>query len=65
LPFIAIALFTNYFFKHVGRLQRHTRKLQVGAGVLMIIMGIAVITGYLSDFAWWLFRTFPVFAKIG
>lgn len=65
LPFIALALFTNRFMKQVGRLQRHTRKLQVGAGVLMIIMGIAVITGYLSDFAWWLFRTFPVFAKIG
>ncbi len=65
LPFIALALFTNHFMKHFGHLQRHTRMIQVGAGVLMIIMGIAVITGYLSDFAWWLFRTFPVFAKIG
>ncbi len=65
IPFIALALFTNRFLKQVGRLQRHTRKLQIGAGVLMIIMGIAVITGYLSDFAWWMFRTFPIFAKIG
>jgi len=65
LPFIALALFTNHFMQHFSRVQRHTRKIQVVAGALMIIMGIAVITGYLSDFAWWLFRTFPVFAKIG
>jgi len=28
-------------------------------------MGIAMITGMLTAFAFWLLRTFPVFATIG
>jgi cytochrome c-type biogenesis protein len=37
----------------------------VAAGVIMIIMGVAMITGYLSVFAVWLLNTFPIFATIG
>jgi cytochrome c-type biogenesis protein len=39
--------------------------LQVGAGVILILMGIAMITGYLTTFSYWLLRTFPVFSQIG
>lgn len=65
LPFIVAALFTSHFLHHARRLQKHTRKIQIGAGALMIIMGIAMITGYLSDFSWWLLKAFPLLGKIG
>jgi len=65
LPFIIAAMFTNHFLRHARRLQRHSRKIQIGAGILMIIMGIAMVTGYLSDFSWWLLEAFPILSKIG
>jgi len=65
LPFIVAAMFTNHFLRHARSLQRHSHKIQIGAGILMIIMGIAMVTGYLSDFSWWLLRAFPILSKIG
>lgn len=65
LPFIAAALFTDRFLHHSKRLRRYGPTLQLIAGILMIIMGIAMITGYLSSFGWWLLKTFPVLGNIG
>ena len=31
----------------------------------MIAMGVAMMTGYLSSFAFWLLETFPVLSSIG
>jgi len=65
LPFIAAALFTNRFMRHTKHIRQHGRTLQRVAGGFMIVMGIAMITGYLSDFSWWLLDAFPVLGKIG
>jgi len=65
VPFIAAALFTNRFLHHTRLIRRHGPALQVGAGVLLIIMGIAMITGYLSDFSIWLLNTFPLLGEVG
>jgi hypothetical protein len=35
------------------------------AGVVMMAMGLAMITGQLSVFALWLLKTFPVLSTIG
>jgi cytochrome c-type biogenesis protein len=65
IPFLACAIFTGAFAKRLRNLGRIGRSLQVAAGVIMIIMGVAMITGYLSVFAVWLLNTFPIFATIG
>lgn len=65
VPFIAAALFTNRFLHHARLIRRHGPVLQVGAGVLLIIMGIAMITGYLSDFSIWLLQTIPLLGEVG
>ena len=39
-------------------MRRAGRILQVGAGVVMIVMGIAMITGHLSLFSFWLLENF-------
>jgi cytochrome c-type biogenesis protein len=41
------------------------RVLQIAAGAIMVLIGLAMITGQLSIFATWLLNTFPVFATIG
>lgn len=65
LPFLAFAVFTGAFAKRLRNLGRVGYWLQVAAGVIMIIMGIAMITGQLSVFAVWLLNTFPIFSTIG
>jgi cytochrome c-type biogenesis protein len=65
VPFLATALFTGTMLKRLKLMRRTGRWLQAGAGVAMVFMGIAMITGMLTAFAFWLLNTFPVFAAIG
>ncbi|GMQ92334.1 MAG: cytochrome c biogenesis CcdA family protein [Gammaproteobacteria bacterium] len=65
VPFLIAALFTGYFLRSMKTLRRLGRPLQIISGIIMIIMGIAMITGYLSTFAFWILQTFPVFGTIG
>lgn len=65
VPFMLAAIFTDSFTRHSSRLKRHGRLLQGVAGGLMVLMGIAMITGYLTDFAVWLLKTFPVLGQLG
>ncbi len=41
------------------------RPIQMISGCILIVMGVAMITGYLSMFAFWLLKTFPVLSTIG
>jgi len=65
LPFILTALFSSAVSQRMQRMRRFSRILYITAGTLMIIMGLAMITGYLSRFAVWLLNTFPILATIG
>jgi cytochrome c-type biogenesis protein len=65
LPFLASAFFTGGLAHRLKSLRRAGRALQVGAGAIMIAMGIAIMTGQLSAFSYWLLETFPALAKIG
>jgi cytochrome c-type biogenesis protein len=46
-------------------LRRTGRILQMAAGTIMIVMGIAIMTGRLSDFSFWLLDQFPALGSIG
>jgi hypothetical protein len=35
---------------------------QIGAGIILIVIGIAMITGHLTTFSYWLLLNFSVFA---
>ena len=65
LPFLLAAVFTNTFMNRLKVMRKIGRPLQIGAGVVLIIMGVAMMTGQLSVFAYWLLRTFPSLATIG
>lgn len=40
-------------------------KANIIAGGVMILMGVAMVTGTLTTFSYWLLQTFPVFGRIG
>lgn len=65
VPFVVAALFTDRFLHHAKRLRRHGHALQIAAGVLLVIMGIAMITGYLSAFSIWLLKALPWLGTLG
>lgn len=65
VPFIASAFFTHELIGRMRALRSAGRWLQAAAGVLMIAMGAAMITGQLSRFGFWLLDTFPAFGRIG
>lgn len=50
------------FARGIGR---WGRRLHQAAGGVMILMGLAMMTGRLSALAYWLLDTFPVLARIG
>ena len=65
VPFIATAMFTDAFLAWRKSIGRFGRTMQIVAGIVMILMGLAMITGQISRFAIWLLATFPALAKIG
>jgi len=65
VPFILAALFTGVLVSRMQKLRRVGRPLEIGAGLIMILMGLAMITGYITTFAYWMLRTFPVLGEIG
>jgi cytochrome c-type biogenesis protein len=65
VPFMLIAVFTGTYLGHARSLSRIGRPLQIAAGIIMIVMGVAMVTGYLSTFSYWLLKTFPGLGAIG
>jgi len=65
LPFLLAAAFTGHFLPRLRAMRYWTRRLQIGAGALLIVMGVAMVTGYLSAFAAWLLKVFPSLGLIG
>ncbi|MDX1655255.1 MAG: cytochrome c biogenesis protein CcdA [Candidatus Competibacteraceae bacterium] len=65
VPFVLAALFTRRFMGQTRRLGRWGRRLQKGAGAVMILMGLAMVTGTLTRLAWWLLEVFPWLGRIG
>ncbi len=65
VPFLLAAAFTDGLAARLKLFGRAGRLLQIAAGVIMIVMGIAMITDQLSAFSYWLLDMFPVLGNIG
>lgn len=65
LPFLVSAFFTGELVGRMKALRKLGRWLQFAAGALMILMGLAMVTGQLSRFGFWLLDTFPALGRIG
>lgn len=65
VPFVFSAVFADKFTGRLRRARRAGMVLNLVAGVVMITMGVAMITGYLSTFAFWLLEMVPALSRIG
>ncbi|UWQ55873.1 MULTISPECIES: cytochrome c biogenesis CcdA family protein [unclassified Leisingera] len=65
VPFLIVAGFTD---RLVGRLQGARRvgcRLHQAASAVMVVMGLAMMTGQLTALSYWLLDVFPVLGRIG
>jgi cytochrome c-type biogenesis protein len=64
LPFLLAAAFTGFFLNSMKTMRRVSRPFQILAGTIMVLMGIALITGYLTSLAYWLLELVPGLATL-
>lgn len=65
IPFLLVPAFTGGLLARLKSIGRVGRLLQILAGGIMILMGVAIIAGQLSTFSFWLLETFPLLSTIG
>jgi cytochrome c-type biogenesis protein len=53
IPFLLLAFGSAWAVRGLGWLRRHTRGIQIFGGVLLILVGIALVTGVWADFISW------------
>jgi len=65
VPFVLAALFTNRLAARIKAIGRAGRLLKLAAGAIMILMGLAMVTGQLTAFSYWLLDAFPALGNVG
>lgn len=65
VPFLLAAVFTDGLAAKIKSIGRVGRILQIVSGGVIVLMGVAMITGYLSTFSYWMLDAFPILGRIG
>jgi len=61
VPFLLVAAFLDRFLRHAKPIRRAGSVLQVLAGGVLVVVGLAMSLGYLNYAGTWLLNTFPGF----
>ena len=64
-PAVIVAGFTDQIAGRLRAIGRVGRRLHQIAGVVMILMGLAMMTGQLSALSYWMLDAFPILGRIG
>ncbi len=65
IPFIVAALAVEPFAAFLARFRAHLGLVEKAMGGLLVLTGIAFLTGAVTHASFWLLDTFPLLAKIG
>jgi len=65
IPFLLAALMVEQFSSLFARMKRHLDNVERAMGVLMVLTGIAFLTGAISNVSIWLLDTFPALQNFG
>ena len=61
LPFLLAAAFVERSMGLMNRLKPHMKTIERAMGVLLLVVGLALLTGAFTDFSFWLLETFDRF----
>ena len=65
LPFILSAVFLRELLERIKVLRRIGRPLEIVAGAVMVLVGMAMVTNKLTEISIWLLQMFPALARVG
>lgn len=65
IPFLLSAIFINRAMGLMNRIKPHLKTIERVMGALLIVVGLALVTGSFATFAYWLLETFPFLAMLG
>ncbi|MEL7104775.1 MAG: cytochrome c biogenesis protein CcdA [Pseudomonadota bacterium] len=65
IPFLLVAAFFPSMTGVMSWMKRHMKTIERLMGGLLITVGILMLTGKFTDFAWWLNEKFPVLQQFG
>jgi cytochrome c-type biogenesis protein len=65
VPFLVAAFAVEPFAAFLARFRAHLGLVEKAMGGLLVLTGIAFLTGTLSEASYWLLATFPALGKIG
>src|SRR6478735_9130672 len=65
LPFLAAAFAVEPFAKFLARFRAYLPMVEKTMGALLVLTGIAFLTGFVSEASYWLLEAFPVLGRIG
>ena len=65
IPFIVAAFAIEPFAAFLAKFKRYLRRVEQAMGGLLVLTGIAFLTGSINELSVWLLEMFPVLGKIG
>ncbi|MDI3468214.1 MAG: cytochrome c-type biogenesis protein CcdA [Pseudolabrys sp.] len=65
VPFVIAALAVEPFAAFLTRFKRHLHRVEQVMGGLLVLTGIAFLTGTITTLSTWLLETFPALSRIG
>jgi cytochrome c-type biogenesis protein len=65
IPFIVAAFAVEPFAAFLARFKKYLRRVEQAMGALLVLTGIAFLTGSISQLSIWLLEAFPALGKIG
>ncbi|WP_299967156.1 cytochrome c biogenesis protein CcdA [uncultured Roseobacter sp.] len=65
IPFLLAAMFMTRAVGVMNRLKRHMKMIERVMGGLLVLVGLALVTGAFTTFSWWLLEQFPFLATLG
>lgn len=65
IPFLLAAMFMSRAMGLMNKLKRHMVMIERTMGALLLLVGLAMLTGAFTWFSWWLLEQFPALALLG
>ncbi|OYX14222.1 MAG: cytochrome C biogenesis protein [Rhizobiales bacterium 32-66-8] len=65
VPFLLAALMVRPFLRGLSHMRRYLPLIEKIMGVMLVLTGIAFMSGWIANVSYWLLETFPALSTIG
>ncbi len=65
MPFVLVAAFFPQMKRPMAWMKRNMGVIEKTSGVLLVVVGLAMATGFMSMFSFWMLETLPFLAIFG